>query len=159
MWIGIGHGGTRNLFLCGSNEQDEDHKKKVFSSKISTNFGYCLKILAIFHKFLSEDQKKRGLSSKISINFGYRLKILAIFHEFLVKKKKKVNFFGAQSSFGGHNFRLGGTSSHLRGLGPGMPPVAPGLASIECFSKKQDNRFWINFLIILEKQVKIEICR
>ena len=31
---------------------------------------------------------------------------------------------------GGHNFRLGGTSSHLGGHGPGMPPVAPGLASL-----------------------------
>ena len=31
-----------------------------------------------------------------------------------------VRFFGAQTSLGGHNFRLGGH-------GPGMPPVAPGL--------------------------------
>ena len=27
----------------------------------------------------------------------------------------------------GHNFHLGGTSSQLGGLGPGMPPRAPGL--------------------------------
>ena len=34
-------------------------KRKVFSSKISTNSGYRLKILAILHEFLSEDQKKK----------------------------------------------------------------------------------------------------
>ena len=37
-----------------------------------------------------------------------------------VSSPEPVNFFGAQSSLGGHNFRLGGHS-------PGMPPVAPGL--------------------------------
>ena len=62
MWIREGHGGTRNLFSCGSNEQGEDQKKKVFSSKIPRNSGYRLKILAIFHEFLSEDQKKRSSS-------------------------------------------------------------------------------------------------
>ena len=46
--------GTRNLFVCGSNEKGED-KKKVFSTKISTNSGYRLKILAIFPEFLNED--------------------------------------------------------------------------------------------------------
>ena len=29
-----------------------------------------------------------------------------------------INFFGAQSSLGEHNFRLGGTSSHLGGARP-----------------------------------------
>ena len=39
-----------------------------------------------------------------------------------------VNFFGAQSSLGGHNFCLGGgTSSHLGGTAPEYPPVAQGL--------------------------------
>ena len=65
MLIREGHGGTRNLFQCGSNEQGEDQKKKVFSSKISTNSGHRLKILAIFHEFLSvEQKKKRSLSQK-----------------------------------------------------------------------------------------------
>ena len=62
MWIREGQGGTRNLFQCGSNEQGED-QKKVFSSKIFTNCSYRLKILAIFHEFLSEDQKKKRSSS------------------------------------------------------------------------------------------------
>ena len=53
--------GTGNFFQCGSNEQGKDQKKKekVFSSKISTNSGYRLKILLIFHEFLSEGQKKK----------------------------------------------------------------------------------------------------
>ena len=44
-------------------------KKKVFSSKISTNSGYRLKIFAIFHEFLCEDQKK-GLRLKSFMKFG-----------------------------------------------------------------------------------------
>ena len=51
-------GATRNLFQSESNEQGEDQKKKVFSSKISTTSSYRLNILAIFHEFFSEDQKK-----------------------------------------------------------------------------------------------------
>ena len=47
-------GGTRSLLMwireCGSNEKGEDQKKKVFSSKISTNSGFHLKVLAIFHE-------------------------------------------------------------------------------------------------------------
>ena len=39
---------------------------------------------------------------------------------------KPVNFFGAQSSLGAQ-FSFGGTSSHLGGHSPGMPPVALGL--------------------------------
>ena len=43
-------------------------KKKVFSSKIFTNSGYRLKILAIFHQFLSEDQKKKVFVPKVLWN-------------------------------------------------------------------------------------------
>ena len=65
MWIREGHGGTRNLFQDGSNEQGENQKKKVFSLKISSNSGYRLKILAIFHESLSKDPKKeKGLCPK-----------------------------------------------------------------------------------------------
>ena len=39
-------------------------KKKVFSTKVYTNSGYGLKILAIFLEFLNEDQKKRSSSQK-----------------------------------------------------------------------------------------------
>ena len=62
--------GHVNLFQCGSNERDEYQKKKIFSSKISTNSGHRLKILAIFHEFLSVEQKKRGLRPKSSMKSG-----------------------------------------------------------------------------------------
>ena len=94
MWIWEGHGGTRNLFQCGSNEQGEDKKKgllfkkfhkwkKFFSWKISTNCGCRLKVRAIFHEFLSEDQRKKSsvrkfhkfwLSSQTSCDFSPILK-------------------------------------------------------------------------------------
>ena len=94
----INFGGAREVYLCefkrGTGAQEiyssEDKtkkvktkkkKRKVFSSKIFTNSGYRLKILAIFYKFLSEDQKK-GLRPKISTNSRCRRKILAIFHKF-----------------------------------------------------------------------------
>ena len=57
----------------------------------------------------------------VNTNFG----VLGLDLNF--KSPEPVNFFGAQSSLGGHNFCLGGPSSHLEGHGPGMPPVAPGL--------------------------------
>ena len=74
---------------CGSNENGKDQKekkKKVFSSKISTNSGFHLKILAIFHESYSKDQKRKVFSSKMSTNFcGH----LAIFHEFYSEDQKK----------------------------------------------------------------------
>ena len=66
-------GGPRSLFECGSNEKGAEQKKKVFGTNISTNFSCCLKILAIFHEFLSEDQKKKkkkGLRPKSFIKSG-----------------------------------------------------------------------------------------
>ena len=132
-------GGTRSLFMRirGGREKfirvwikrkRRRPKKKVFFTNrpISTNSGCRLKILAIFHEFLSEDQnkkkKKRSLSQKfyeirrestkttkkqfllansraVNTNLGLDL------HS---SSPETVNFFGAQSSLGGH--------------GPGMPP-------------------------------------
>ena len=62
----------RNLFQCGSNERGEDQKtkKKVFSSKIFTNSGHRLKILAIYHEFLSVEQKKKSLHPKSFMKSG-----------------------------------------------------------------------------------------
>ena len=43
-----------------------------------------------------------------------------------------VTFSGEQPSLGrGHNSRLGGTSSDLEEHGSGMPPMAPGLSSLQ----------------------------
>ena len=101
-------------------------KKKVFRSKISTNFGYRLKILEIFHDFLCEDQKKRSSSQKfyeIRCESTKITKIRAVHSNLGVSgldlhsnSPKPVNFFGAQSSL------EGGTSSHLGGTAPEFPP-------------------------------------
>ena len=95
--------------------------------------------MAIFHEFLSEDQKKttknkNSLQSKkfyeIPCESAKITKIRAVntnlrvsgldFHS---NNPEPVHFFGAQSSLGGHNFRLGGTSSHLGGMAPKCLPV------------------------------------
>ena len=82
--------GAQEIYSSVDQTNKVKTKKKVFCFKISTNSGYRLKILSIFHEFLSEDQKKRKVfSSKISTNSGYRLKILAIFHKFFSEDQKK----------------------------------------------------------------------
>ena len=53
-----------------------------------------------------------------------------------------VNFLGAQSSLGGHTFRLGGH-------GPGMPPMAPGLQYL-CSDRRR--------LELWQLEKKIESC-
>ena len=62
--------GAREVYLSVDQTIKVKTKKKVFSSKISTNFGSRLKILAIFHEFLSEDQKKKVFSAKSFMKYG-----------------------------------------------------------------------------------------
>ena len=107
-------------------------KKKVFSSKISTNSGYRLKILAIFHEFLSEDQKKRSSSQKFyeircestkitkirAVNTNLGVLVLDLHSN----RPEPVNFFRAQSSLGGHNFRL---RRHKQSFGGARPRNTP----------------------------------
>ena len=87
-------GWTRSLFMwireCESNEKREDQKKKIFSSEISTNSGFYLKILAIFHEFQSEDQKKRFSVPKCPQIFVVILQFSTISK---VKTKKKKSSF------------------------------------------------------------------
>ena len=47
--------GTREIYSNVDQTNEVKTKKKVCSSKISTNSGYRLKILAIFYEFLNED--------------------------------------------------------------------------------------------------------
>ena len=117
-------------------------QKKGFRPKISTKSGCRLKILAIFHDFWSEDQKKKKKRSSSQNLHKIRWKFTKITKTQLLltnsravntnlgvlgldlhsRSPESVNFFGAQSSLGGHNFRLGGTSSHLGGTAPECPP-------------------------------------
>ena len=132
MWIREGHEDTRNLLQCGSKEPGED-QKKVFSSKIFTNAGYRLKILAIFHEFLSEYQKKRSSfqkfyeirlgSTKITkirtVNTNLGVSGLDLHSNSL----EPVHFFGAQSSLGGVEFSFGGAQAVI--WGGTAPKCAP----------------------------------
>ena len=124
---------TTNLFQCGPNEQDED-QKKVFSSKISTNSVYRLKILAIFHEFLSEDRKKRSSSQnfhEIRCESTKITKIRAVNTNLGVlgldlhsNSPEPVNFFGAQFSLG-----EGGTIFVWGSTAPECPPGRPASES------------------------------
>ena len=62
--------GAREIYSSVDQTKKVKTKKKVFSTKISTNSGYRLKIFAIFHEFLSEDQKKKGLRPKSFMKSG-----------------------------------------------------------------------------------------
>ena len=133
-------GGTEAREVHSSVDQTKKAKtkNKVFSTNIFTNFGYRLKILAIFHDFLSKEQKKSYSSQKFrcestkitkkqfllsnSRAVNTNLGVLGLhLHS---SSPEPVNFFGAQSSLGGgHNFRLGGGHKQsFGGHGPGMPP-------------------------------------
>ena len=100
-------------------------KKKVFISKtvrICTNFG------------VKPQKKKKVCITKsakklfLHTNSGVITSILEVSSlEMHSSGTELVTFFGAQSSLGVHNFRLGGASSELGKHGPVMPPGAPGL--------------------------------
>ena len=134
MWNREGQGGTRNSFQCGSNEQGEDQKKKVFSSKISTNSGYRLKILAIFHEFSCEDQKKKDQRSSSQK-----------FNEIRCESTKSTKIRPVNTNLGvlglalhsnspsllissGHSPRLGGHKQSFGGTRPRNAPRGTGPA-------------------------------
>ena len=118
--------GAREIYSSVDQTKKVKTKKKVFSTKNYTNSGYGLEILAIFLEFLNEDQKKKVFVPKVLWNpvwiraVNTNSGVLSL--DFHSTSSEPVNFFGAQSSV------AGGTSSHLGGHRPGMPPVAPGLA-------------------------------
>ena len=114
-----------------SNEQGEDlKKKKVFSSKISTNSSYRLKILAIFHEFFSEDQKKKGLRSKNFMKFGvspqklrkYGWQTLIWASICTLVAPSLLISSGHNPRLGRLNFCLGG---HKQSFGGGTAPECP----------------------------------
>ena len=100
--------------------------KKIFSSKISTTSGYRLKILAMFHEFLSEDQKQKLFVPKVLCKPVQVHKNTSGKHQFSASICTPVApglliSSGHSPRLGRHNFRLGGSSSHLGGHDPGIP--------------------------------------
>ena len=69
MFINVNSRGAQEIYSSVDQTNKVKTKKKIFSSKISTNSGYRLKIHAIFDEFLSKDQKK-GLRPKSFIKSG-----------------------------------------------------------------------------------------
>ena len=67
--------GAREIYSSVDQPKKVKTKKKVFSSKIPTNSGCRLKILAIFHEFLSKD-KKKGIRPKSFMKSGVSPQIL-----------------------------------------------------------------------------------
>ena len=161
--------GTKSLFILiwgstrslSSVDQMKKVKRKikVFSTKVSTISG-CLKILAIFHEFLSEDQTKKKRSSSQNF-YEIRCESTKITKKrFLLANSRAVNtnlgvlgldlhssipepvnFFGAQSylaqfSFKGAQAVIWGARPRNapRGAGPAIKVVL--LACIWC-------RFWL----------------
>ena len=98
--------GAREIYSSVHQTNKVKTKKKVFSSKISTNSSYRLKILAIFHEFLSEDKKKEVFVPKVLWNPVWvhknyentgdkHQRVLGLhLHS---NSPEPVNFFGAQS--------------------------------------------------------------
>ena len=132
--------GARKVYSSVDQTKKVKTKKKVFNTKISTNSGCRLKILAIFHELLSEEQKKKKkvfvpklLWNSVWVHKNYAETVLMLANSRAVNTilgvlgldlhsssplaclflRGPVLAWGAQFSFGGH--------------GPGMPPVAPGL--------------------------------
>ena len=126
MWIREGHG-VIEIYSRVDQTNKVKTKKKVFSSKTSTNYGYRLKILAIFYKFLSEDQKKKVFVPKVLWNPVWAHQnyentgVLGLnLHS---SSPEPVNFFGAQSSLGGAQFLFRGAQAVIwGGTAPEYPP-------------------------------------
>ena len=134
--------GAREIYSSVDQTNKVKTKKKVFSSKIFTNSGHRLKILAIFHEFLSVEQKKkkssfqkfyeiRCESTKIRKIRAVNTNLGVLGLDLHSNSPEPVNFFGAQSSLGGAQFSFGGAQAVIwGGTAPECPPMAPGLGRL-----------------------------
>ena len=165
MWIREGHGGTRNLSQCGSNEQGVNQRFKgifrpqsevqaVFPAenrwspkkkKIRLHwnckgfFGQIRKFKRFFWLKTGDLQKKKRCSSQKRHDIRCQsTKNTNLGLDLYSSSPEPVNFFGAQSSFGGAQF-WGGTA-------PVCPPVAPGLI---CYS------IIIKFIVSVERLLSL----
>ena len=131
MLIREGHGCTRNLFQCGSNEQGEDQKKglqfKNFhkfwsSSQNSCDFSQILKCRTKKKRSSSEKfYEIRCESTKITKMRAVNTNSGVLGLDLHSNSPEPINFFGAQSSLGGAQFSFGGARPRNapRVAGPG----------------------------------------
>ena len=115
-------GGTRSLF-CLNSRGARGHEefipvwiKQTEEQKVKGIFRPKSEIQAVFPAENRWSPKKKGLYLKNVTKFGVSpQKNTNLDLDLRTRSPEPVNFFGAQSSLGGHNFRLGGTSSQLGG--------------------------------------------
>ena len=127
--INVNSGGAREIYSSVDQTNKVKTKKKIFSSKISTNSGYRLKILAMFHEFLSEDQKQKVFVPKVlwkPVQVHKNNKNTGGKHQFSASICTPVApslliSSGHSPRLGRHNFRLGGHKQSFGGHGPGIP--------------------------------------
>ena len=116
-----------------------DEINKVRSKKSKGFFCRNRKFKRFVRPKTCDLRKKKKVFTEIARDFPAKIGNLSDFSGRVQVKKFSVIFFGAQSSLGGgHNFRLGGTSSQLAGHGPGMPPRGAGSVMYHDYS-----RYWI----------------
>ena len=123
-FVGIreGHGGTRNLSQSGSNEQSEEQRLKGI-------FRPNSEIQAVFPAEDRRSTKKKGLPPRNVVKSGVSPQKTPIWASICTPIAPSLLISSGHSPrLRGHNFRLGGTSSHLGRHGPGMPPRGAGSA-------------------------------
>ena len=138
----INFGGAREVYLCefergtGAREINPilDQMNKV-KTKDSKGFsGQNRKFKRFFRPKTGDLQKKKRSSSQKSYEIRCQstksTKITVANSNLHSSSPEHVNFFGAPSSLGGHNFRLGGHKQSFGGHGPGMPPRGAGSVSV-----------------------------
>ena len=139
--------------------------KKVFSSKISTNSGYRIKILAIFQEFSSEDQKKKRSSSRKFYEIrceSIKITKLRVANTDLgldlhSSSPEPIHFFGAQSSLGGAQFSFGGARPRNAPRGGGPDANQPKFDVIDKLRKVSTGRKLREWL--LERGLKLKSMR
>ena len=95
-------------------------------SKDSKRFsGRNRKFKRFFRPNTGDLQKKRSSSQKRHEIRCQSTKNTNLGLDLHSSSPEPVNFFGAQSSLGGHNFRLGDHKQSFGGARPSMPPPPP----------------------------------
>ena len=102
--------------------QKKKKKKKRSSLKLQGISGRNRKFKRFFRPETDDLQKKKGLHPKNVLKSGVSPQKTPIWASICTPVAQSLLISSGHSpGLGGHNFCLGGTSSHLGGHGPGMP--------------------------------------
>ena len=159
VWIQEGHGSTRNLFQCGSNEQRENHKKGLqfknfhkfwLSSQNSCDFSRILKWRPKKKVFVQKFFEIRCESTKITKIRAVNTHSGVLGLDLLSNSLELVNVVGAQFSLGGTIFVRGAQAVIWGGALPrNAPPWRRAWFRVRIW-------VWVRFRSKLKiKQIKI----